>query len=52
LLAAEAIRRLPRLGDCSSDLVAQCDARIAESVAYSHEHLGDQPEIRDWVWTE
>jgi xylulose-5-phosphate/fructose-6-phosphate phosphoketolase len=51
-LAAEAIRRVPRLADRASALIAECDARIAESVAYSHEHLEDQPEIRDWVWTE
>jgi hypothetical protein len=32
--------------------MAECDARIAESVAYAHEHLEDQPEIRDWVWSD
>ncbi len=51
-LAAEAIRRVPRLGDRIPALIAECDARIAESVAYSHEHLEDQPEIRDWTWTD
>ena len=51
-LAAEAIRRVPRLRERAPTLIAECDARIAESVAYSHEHLEDQPEIRDWVWTE
>jgi xylulose-5-phosphate/fructose-6-phosphate phosphoketolase len=51
-LAAEAIRRVPRLGDRGQALIAECEARIAESVTYSHEHLEDQPEIRDWVWTE
>jgi xylulose-5-phosphate/fructose-6-phosphate phosphoketolase len=51
-LAAEAIRRVPRLSDRAAGLIAQCEARIAESVAYSREHLEDQPEIREWVWTD
>jgi xylulose-5-phosphate/fructose-6-phosphate phosphoketolase len=51
-LAAEAIRRVPRLGDRVPELLAQLEARIADSVAYSQEHLEDQPEIRDWVWTD
>ena len=51
-LAAEAIRRVPRLADRAPGLIADCEARIGESVAYAHEHLEDQPEIRDWVWTE
>jgi xylulose-5-phosphate/fructose-6-phosphate phosphoketolase len=51
-LAAEAIRRVPRLSDRAPGLVADCEARIGESVAYAHEHLEDPPEIRDWVWTD
>jgi xylulose-5-phosphate/fructose-6-phosphate phosphoketolase len=51
-LAAEAIRRVPRLGDRAPALVAECEARIAEANAYAHEHFEDQPEIRDWVWTD
>jgi xylulose-5-phosphate/fructose-6-phosphate phosphoketolase len=51
-LAAEAIRRVPRLAERAPGLIAKCDARIAESVAYAHEHLEDPPEIRDWVWTD
>jgi xylulose-5-phosphate/fructose-6-phosphate phosphoketolase len=51
-LAAEAIRRVPRLADRAPDLLAQCEARIAESITYAHEHLEDQPEVRDWVWTD
>ena len=43
---------MPRLGDRAQALVDECDARIAESIAYAHEHLEDQPEIRDWVWTD
>jgi len=51
-LAAEAIRRVPRLSDRAPDLIAECEARIEESVAYAHDHLEDPPEIRDWVWTD
>ena len=51
-LAAEAIRYVPRLADRAPALIAQCEERIAESVNYAQEHLEDQPEIRDWVWTE
>jgi len=51
-LAAEAIRRVPRLRDRAPALIAECEARIAEATAYAHEHFEDQPEIRDWVWTD
>jgi xylulose-5-phosphate/fructose-6-phosphate phosphoketolase len=51
-LAAEAIRRVPRLDERAPELMAECVARIQESVDYAHEHLEDQPEIRDWVWTD
>jgi len=51
-LAAEAIRRVPRLRDRAPQLIAECKTRITESVAYAHDHLEDPPEIRDWVWTE
>jgi xylulose-5-phosphate/fructose-6-phosphate phosphoketolase len=51
-LAAEAIRRVPRLSARAPALIAECDARIAESTAYALEHLEDQPEIRDWVWAD
>jgi xylulose-5-phosphate/fructose-6-phosphate phosphoketolase len=51
-LAAEAIRRVPRLSERAPGLIAECESRIADSVAYAQEHLEDQPEIRDWVWTD
>jgi xylulose-5-phosphate/fructose-6-phosphate phosphoketolase len=43
-----AIRRVPRLTDRAAALIAECDERIA----YAREHLEDQPEIRDWAWTD
>jgi xylulose-5-phosphate/fructose-6-phosphate phosphoketolase len=51
-LAAEAIRRVPRLRDRAPQLIAECKAKINESVAYAHDHLEDPPEISDWVWTD
>jgi xylulose-5-phosphate/fructose-6-phosphate phosphoketolase len=51
-LAAEAIRRIPRLSDRAPGLIADCQSRIEESVAYAHEHLEDPPELREWVWTD
>ena len=51
-LAAEAIRRVPRLSQRAPQLIAECKSRIAESVAYAHDHLEDPPEVRDWVWTD
>jgi xylulose-5-phosphate/fructose-6-phosphate phosphoketolase len=51
-LAAEAIRRVSRMGERAPELIAQCESRIEQTVAYAHEHLEDPPEIRDWVWTD
>jgi phosphoketolase len=42
----------PRLADREPALIAECTSRIEESVAYAHEHLEDQPEIRDWAWAD
>ncbi len=51
-LAAAAIRRVPRLRDRAPALVAECEARIAAATAYAQEHFEDEPDIRDWVWTD
>jgi xylulose-5-phosphate/fructose-6-phosphate phosphoketolase len=51
-LAAEAIRRVPRLGERAPALIAECDTRIAESMAHARDHLEDQAEVRDWIWTD
>jgi xylulose-5-phosphate/fructose-6-phosphate phosphoketolase len=51
-LAAQAIRHVPRLRDRAPALLAECGARIAEATSYAREHFEDQPEIRDWVWTD
>jgi xylulose-5-phosphate/fructose-6-phosphate phosphoketolase len=51
-LAAEAIRNVPRLADRAPELLAECDRRIAGANAYAREHLEDEPEITNWVWTD
>jgi xylulose-5-phosphate/fructose-6-phosphate phosphoketolase len=51
-LAAEAIRRTPRLRERAPGLIADCEARIEQSTLYAYDHLEDPPEIRDWVWTD
>jgi xylulose-5-phosphate/fructose-6-phosphate phosphoketolase len=51
-LAAEAIRRVPRLAERAPGLVEECESRIEESVTYAREHMEDEPEIRNWVWPD
>jgi xylulose-5-phosphate/fructose-6-phosphate phosphoketolase len=51
-LAADALRYVPRLSDRAPELIAELQSKIADSMAYAYEHLEDQPEIRDWVWTD
>ena len=51
-VAAEAIRRVPRLSNRAAELIADCEACIEQSTAYAYEHLEDPPEIRDWVWSD
>ena len=51
-LAAEALRRSPRMRERAPGLIDACTSLIAQAVAYSKEHLEDMPEIRDWVWSE
>jgi xylulose-5-phosphate/fructose-6-phosphate phosphoketolase len=50
-LCIEAMRRVPRLAGQSLRLIAECNNLLAKADAYTHEHLEDMPEIRDWVWT-
>jgi xylulose-5-phosphate/fructose-6-phosphate phosphoketolase len=51
-LAAEAVRRVPRLQAEAPRLIAQCTQQIETAVAYSQEHFEDMPEIRDWTWAD
>jgi xylulose-5-phosphate/fructose-6-phosphate phosphoketolase len=51
-LAAEALRRSPRMRERAPVLIDTCMSLIAKARAFSREHLEDAPEISDWVWTE
>jgi xylulose-5-phosphate/fructose-6-phosphate phosphoketolase len=43
---------VPRLADRAPALLAECEARIAAATTYAREHFEDEPEVRDWVWTD
>jgi xylulose-5-phosphate/fructose-6-phosphate phosphoketolase len=51
-LAAEALRRAGQHLPHATDLIQKCEDLVEQAVAYSHAELQDQPEIRDWVWTD
>jgi len=51
-LAAAALRWAAGDPDTADPLIDQCHSMIASALAYSHEHMIDAPEIRDWVWTD
>jgi xylulose-5-phosphate/fructose-6-phosphate phosphoketolase len=51
-LAAEALRRVPRLQERAPALVAECERLIAAAVTYSREYFDDPPDIKNWVWTD
>ena len=50
-LAIEALKRATRIRPRTQGLIAELHSLIARAVAYSREHLEDQPDIRDWTWT-
>ncbi len=49
-LAAEALRRVPRLRDRSPALITECRDLTAKATEYARAHFEDPPDIRDWVW--
>jgi xylulose-5-phosphate/fructose-6-phosphate phosphoketolase len=51
-LAAEAIRRVPRLNDRAAALIGELEAMTRDAETYAYENLEDPPEIRDWVWSD
>ena len=50
-LCIEALRRSALPAEVTRPLIARLHALITEAVDYSRQHLEDQPEIRNWVWT-
>jgi xylulose-5-phosphate/fructose-6-phosphate phosphoketolase len=51
-LCIEALRRSPRMSERAPALIDECNAMIAQGVAYSREHFEDLPEIANWTWTD
>ena len=51
-LAAEALRRAPRIGDHAPELIDECESLITEALEYARQHFEDPPDIRNWVWTD
>ncbi len=51
-LCISALQRTTRPPANRDALIAECQRRIEEAVAYSREYLEDQPAITNWVWTE
>ncbi|WP_213450475.1 phosphoketolase family protein [Rhizomonospora bruguierae] len=47
-LVMDAINNARRLPPGAADLMAWCEAKLAEHQAYVVEHLEDMPEVRDW----
>ena len=51
-LCMEALRRASRLRERALPLIGECQVQLARHEAYSHAHLDDMPEVRDWVWSD
>ena len=51
-LCIEAMRRVSRVRELVSPLIAECNDILARHRTYVHSNLEDMPEVRDWVWTE
>jgi len=51
-LCLDILRYVPGLLADSGDLLARCNALLAEHETYIREHFDDLPMIKDWVWSE
>jgi xylulose-5-phosphate/fructose-6-phosphate phosphoketolase len=49
-LAIEAIRHAPRLQKRAPALIAECEAALAQAMAYAYENFVDAPDIAAWSW--
>jgi xylulose-5-phosphate/fructose-6-phosphate phosphoketolase len=46
------MKRVLTINVGSSSLKADCERMIAAAAACAREHFEDEPEIRDWVWSD
>jgi xylulose-5-phosphate/fructose-6-phosphate phosphoketolase len=51
-LVRDVVNNVPSMRQRRPGIVDEMDRRLEQARAYSREHLEDQPEIRDWVWTD
>jgi len=51
-LAAEALRRSPRLRGQTERLIQRCNHDLQRAVDYTVEQFEDMPEVRNWIWSE
>jgi len=51
-LAAEALRRSPRLRGQTERLIQRSNHSLQRALDYTVEHFEDMPEVRNWVWSE
>ncbi len=50
-LATEALTRAERIRPQAPALIAECHSLIQKAVAYSRDHMEDNPEITNWTWS-
>jgi xylulose-5-phosphate/fructose-6-phosphate phosphoketolase len=51
-LVRDVVNNVPKMRERRPGIVDEMDRRLEQARAYSREHLEDQPEIRDWVWSD
>ena len=51
-LVRDVVNNVPSMRQRRPGIVDEMDRRLEQARAYSREHLEDQPEIRDWVWSD
>jgi xylulose-5-phosphate/fructose-6-phosphate phosphoketolase len=51
-LINDVVNNVPKMRQRRPVVNDECDRLLAQARAYSLEHMEDQPETRDWTWTE
>jgi xylulose-5-phosphate/fructose-6-phosphate phosphoketolase len=51
-LATLAVQHSTLPAERATSVVRELTTRIADAVRYSRDHFEDQPEIRDWIWSD